>query len=76
MNGIHYIRKAYDLQGACNMRALARLLTDMADNGAPKLAMRLLMGHMQFLCGEGLGPSSADLDEAARLLSAKEAANV
>lgn len=68
------IRKALDIQSACNPRAVANtlatwLVEDGVTYGQPvPLHVRLAFGQLSFLLGQGLGPSFEDLNEAYKLL--------
>jgi len=67
---VEKINKALDIQGAVNPRAVANLLRDwlieeeVTFETTPSLQIRLVLGQLNWLLGNGLGPSMADLDEA------------
>lgn len=67
------LRLAMSIQSACNPRAVANTLTTwLVEEGItsgqePPLHIRLVLGQLNYLLGQGLGPSWEDLNQAAQL---------
>jgi len=69
------LRLAMSIQSACNPRAVANtntLTTWLVEEGItsgqePPLHIRLVLGQLNYLLGQGLGPSWEDLNQAAQL---------
>ena len=65
MNKLIALAQAFD-DGACNQYALARDLGEALEKsgmrGVHTGAYRVILGHLNFLAGEGIGPSSEAME--------------
>lgn len=73
------VKKAMDLQNASNPRPLAGLLhqwlvedqvtmVGIGNDEAVPLHIRLVLGHLNFLLGKGIGPELSELEEGFKVI--------
>ena len=78
MANVDKIRVAMQAQNACNPRPLARLLAEWISEDSVSMVtrreevpvhIRLLLGQLNFLLGQGLGPELSDFEEADKMIA-------